>query len=196
VAIIARRRPFPRSGRGIGRVAAWLVVLVAAFGVGVGAGHGLARAFNASEVTDAVAQWIAGLGAAFFAWRHFSVALQRRAAARIASTRAAGEELRRTDRLRYDELLGGAWESLALTDPDLYVGRKLSMRPPREQTAAPGWVQFSAFIACAVLMFVVFPLVFAIRSLVDAAVAVPLFAVWVWFSLFGAKRGWWEIGGD
>jgi hypothetical protein len=43
-------------------------------------------------------------------------------------------------------------------------------------------------------MFVVFPLVFAIRSFAEAAVAVPLLLAWLWFWQFGLKRGWWEGG--
>jgi hypothetical protein len=62
------------------------------------------------------------------------------------------------------------------------------------ESSAPRWVRWPAFIAVAVSMFVVFPLVFAIRSFAEAAVAVPLLLAWLWFWRFGLRRGWWEGG--
>ena len=37
-------------------------------------------------------------------------------------------------------------------------------------------------------------LLFAIRSLTDAAVAVPVTGAWIWFWHLGLERGWWEGG--
>jgi hypothetical protein len=45
-------------------------------------------------------------------------------------------------------------------------------------------------------MFIVFVLVITIRSLADAAFALPLLAVWLWCAWYGDKRGWWEFSSD
>jgi hypothetical protein len=61
--------------------------------------------------------------------------------------------------------------------------------PPRRP-----WWAFVLFLVMAIAAFAIIPALAKIRSWQDAAVAVPLFAGWVWFWATGIKRGWWEGG--
>jgi hypothetical protein len=78
-------------------------------------------------VSDRIAAGIGwAAGAALAAWRLSRTAKRKRAAARVARDRTAGEELHRGDRRRYAQLLEGTAETLVFTDPDVYVGQQLS----------------------------------------------------------------------
>lgn len=80
-------------------------------------------------VSDRIAAglgWAAGAGAVLAVWRLSRTAKRKRVAARVAHCRAAGEELHREDRRRYAQLLENPADTLALTDPDVYVGQQLS----------------------------------------------------------------------
>ncbi len=119
--------------RFVGRLVGWVVVLLIPFVVGGLAGSALTSAFGGSERAAAVGAWVGGLGAALISWCLLRAARRRRRAARTASDRAAGEQLRSTDLARYRELLAGASETLAVVDPDLYVGQKLGLPSTAEK---------------------------------------------------------------
>jgi hypothetical protein len=182
-----------------------LVLLFAAAGVAEGF-----RAAGFGEVGASILGWAAGVVAAVAA-----VALVRklgrlRRAAALERDRAEGDRVRREEPARYRDLLRDATEALAFTDPDAYVGGRVGgARPepppvgPVDELAPanaaavatkPGWVQWLAFLGLGIAMFVVFPLVFSIRSATDAAVAVPLAGAWIWCWKAGIDRGWWEGG--
>ena len=111
--------------RVIVRFARWLVVLGVAFFVGAGVGDGLAGVFTDSEAAAGAAAWSGGLGSAYAAWRLLRSALRRRTDAQISRARAAGAQLRVTELSRYKRLLDEASETLAVTDPDRYVGERI-----------------------------------------------------------------------
>ena len=107
------------------RVIGRLVGLLVLFFAVAAAVAGLAG-LGVSDRIGAGLGWVAGAGAALAAWRLSRTAKRKRAAARVARDRAAGEELHREDRRRYAQLLEGTADTLALTNPDLYVGQRLS----------------------------------------------------------------------
>jgi hypothetical protein len=102
-------------------------------------------------VSDRIAAgigWAAGAGAALAAWRLSRTAKRKRAAARVARDRTAGEELHREDRLRYAQLLEGTTETLVFTDPDVYVGQQLStagQETKADGKKRPRWWRASAW---------------------------------------------------
>jgi len=125
-----------RALRFVGLLVAFFAVLF----IGAAAIAALAEGLGATPHVAAGIGWVAGAGVALAAWRLRRAAKRKRAAARLARDRARGGDVHREDRRRYEQLLENAADTLALTDPDRYVGQQLPASAPTK--AADGKRRF------------------------------------------------------
>jgi hypothetical protein len=79
-----------------------------------------------------VVAWVVGTFVSIRFWRYLRRLAKEVDEEQRAEERAAAESLRHEDPARYREIVDGARDKLALTDPDAHVGRVLAAEKPRK----------------------------------------------------------------
>jgi hypothetical protein len=111
-------------GRGLGLIS---VVLVVALNV-----RWVADALNVPAFPATIIEWTCAAAAGAVTWRWWRRARRELASEHLAEERAAGEALRHNDPDRHRDFLNGATETLAVTDPDRFVGQRVAALPRGE----------------------------------------------------------------